>query len=124
MSPTLIPLFLAVGMVTGICAGLFGIGGGVILVPLLVLFFGYSQATASGISLTALLLPVGLLGVLQYWRAGRISGGQIRMGFLIAIGVFAGTYVGARIGTMLPDQVLRRSFAIFMALVAVKLWVA
>ena len=124
MNAAWIPLYVAVGIVTGICSGLFGIGGGVILVPFFVYAFGFSQTTASGVSLTALLLPVGILGVLEYWRAGKITGDQIRMGLMVAGGMFIGTYLGARLAVMLPTGTLRRVFSVFLALVAVKLWLA
>ena len=115
-------LMLLVGLVTGVFAGVFGVGGGVILVPILVLLFKYSQQAASGTSLVALLLPVGLLGVLEYHKTGRLSGGQIKLGLFIAVGLFFGTYFGARIGAALPTQILQKSFSVFLILIAVRLW--
>jgi len=110
------------GIVAGILSGLFGIGGGIILVPCLVLFFGYSQQAASGTSLVALLLPVGFFGVYEYYKAGKISGEHIKLGLIIAIGMFLGAYVGARMAVGLSPTVLRRSFAVFLALVSLKIW--
>ena len=112
---------LVVGVIAGIMSGLFGIGGGVILVPFLVLFMKYPQQTANGTSLVALLLPVGLLGVIEYYRAGKIESTHIRYGLLIAVGMFAGTYLGSLISIGLPPGVLRKGFAGFMAAVAVKM---
>ena len=117
-----IAYMVACGVAAGIMAGLFGIGGGIILVPLLVFGFGYTQQTASGTSLVALLLPVGFFGVYEYYKAGKISSEHIKLGLIIAIGMFLGTYIGARIAVGLSPMILRRSFAVFIALVGLKLW--
>lgn len=117
-------IFLAIGALVGVCSGIFGIGGGVILVPILVLGFGFAQITATGVSLTALLLPVGALGVWEYWRSGRLTSADVRVGLLIAVGIFLGTFVGARLAGHLPENVLRKGFAVLMAGVAIKLWLA
>ncbi len=116
--------YVLVGVLTGVMAGIFGIGGGVILVPILVLGFGFAQSAASGISLTALLLPVGILGVWDYWKSGRITAEQIKFGLLIAVGIFVGTFVGARAAGLLPETALRKGFSILLVAVAVKLWMA
>lgn len=115
------PLILT-GFMAGILSGMFGIGGGIVLVPMLVYFFGYAQSAATGTSLVALLLPVGILGVRQYYLSGRIGSEQIKTGLLIAIGLFIGAYFGARIATQLPDVNLRKGFAVFLVFVAARLW--
>jgi uncharacterized membrane protein YfcA len=112
------------GVAAGILAGLFGIGGGLVIIPILVFGFGYSQQAASGTSLVALLLPVGFFGVYEYYKAGKISSEHIKLGLIIAVGMFLGTYVGARIAVGLSPTVLRRSFAVFMVLVSIKLWLS
>lgn len=119
---TQIALLVMAGVLAGICSGLFGIGGGIVLVPFLVYVLGYSQVTASGTSLVALLLPVGLLGVLAYYQSGKIGPENIKAGLIIALGLFAGAYVGARIAIGLPELVLRRAFAVLIVFAAVKLW--
>ncbi len=117
-------LMLGIGISTGVFSGLFGIGGGVILVPILVLLFGYSQSEATGTALVALLLPVGFLGVLEYYRAGKISPLNIKIGLLFAVGIFLGAYLGARIGVSIPEKVLQRCFGVFMFLIAAKFIIA
>jgi uncharacterized membrane protein YfcA len=62
-----------VGLAAGVLAGLFGIGGGVLIVPALVYFAAMPIKTATGTSLGALLLPVGLLGAMAYWKAGHVD---------------------------------------------------
>src|SRR4051794_28975255 len=85
---------LALGFAAGILSGMFGIGGGLVIVPALVIFFGIGQKAATGTSMFALLWPVGLLGVFAYYRAGELS---IPHGACIAIGLFLGAYFGAQI---------------------------
>ena len=117
-----IGMMLVVGLITGVFSGVFGVGGGVILVPVLVLLLGYTQVAATGTSLVALLLPVGLLGVLEYYRSGRLGIPEIKTGLMIAVGLFFGAYVGAKIAVSLPQEVLRKSFALFLVFIAARLW--
>ncbi|MCM2280172.1 MAG: sulfite exporter TauE/SafE family protein [Oligoflexia bacterium] len=116
-------LFLALsGILAGVLAGMFGIGGGIVLVPILVLGLGYSQHTASGMSLVALLLPVGILGAVQYFKAGKISPEQVKLGLIISLGMFAGAYFGSRLAVAMPVENLRRGFAVLLGAVALKMW--
>ena len=116
-----VPYVLA-GLATGVLSGIFGIGGGIILVPILVAFFSMNQATASGTSLVALLLPVGGLGVWEYYRAGKIDHDHVIAGLAIAVGIAIGTFFGARFAMGLPELLLRRAFAVFLIFVAVRFW--
>ena len=115
---------LLIGLLAGICSGIFGIGGGVVLIPALVLFFKYPQAMANGTSLVALLLPVGLLGVLEYYKAGRIGAEQIWLGLYIAVGMFFGAYLGARLAVYLPTHILSKLFAAFLSFVAFRMFMS
>jgi uncharacterized membrane protein YfcA len=111
-------LIAAIGLVGGVLSGLFGIGGGLVIVPALILLAGFPIATAAGTSLAALLLPVGALGALEYFRAGHVD---IRAAAIIAVGLLIGAYFGARIGTSLPPEVAQRAFGIFLLLVGARL---
>ncbi len=113
---------LLVGLSAGLLSGLFGVGGGIIIVPAMALLFGMTQQSAIGTSLIALLLPVGLLGVMEYYRSGKISTENIWIGLVIAAGLFAGAYFGAKIATHLSNDTLRKAFAVFMGIVALHLW--
>jgi uncharacterized protein len=113
---------LAVGLLAGFLSGIFGIGGGLVIVPSLVFIFGYSQYTANGTSLVALLAPVGILGVLEYYWNGKIGPDNIKGGLIIAAGLFIGVYVGSKVAINLPEDLLRKCFAVFIFLVAIKLW--
>jgi uncharacterized membrane protein YfcA len=115
-------VFAFIGVLTGICAGVFGIGGGIVIVPTLIYFFGYEQYAANATSLVALLLPVGFLGVLEYYRSGKISPDQIKVGLMIAVGIFFGTLIGAKIAINLPQATLKKIFSVFLAFVALKMW--
>jgi len=100
---------------------MFGIGGGVIIVPVLVLLLGFDQKTASATSLFALVLPVGILGVLEYFRAGVLTSSHVRFGLLIAFGLFIGAYFGSKLTINLPEIHIKRGFAILLIAVAIKI---
>ncbi len=113
-----IALIAIIGLIGGVLSGLFGIGGGLVIVPALILVAGFPIATAAGTSLAALLLPVGLFGALEYYRAGNVD---IRAAAVIAVGLLIGAYFGARLGTMLPQQAVQRAFGVFLLVVGARL---
>ena len=112
-------IFLAIGLAAGVLSGLFGIGGGIVIVPALLFFARMSPATATGTSLGALLLPVGALGAWEYYRTGNLD---VRSSLLLAVGLFFGAYVGARLNHVLSPVQAKRAFAVFLVLVAARLW--
>ncbi len=118
---TVILVALAIGLGAGVLSGLFGIGGGVVIVPALVLGLGFEQKTAVGTSLGALILPVAALSVAQYHKAGHVD---VRTALLIAAGIFVGSLLGARVALGTSDLLLRRLFAVLLVAVAVRLAVA
>jgi uncharacterized membrane protein YfcA len=107
---------LALGFLAGILGGMFGIGGGLVIVPFLVLAFGLDQKTATGTSLFALLFPVGLLGVLEYWRRGEM---RVNYGAWIAFGLFLGAYFGARVTAGISPANMKRLYAVFLLVIGV-----
>lgn len=111
---------LLVGTLAGVFAGMFGIGGGLIIVPALVLLYGLKQHAAVGTSLGALLLPVGALSAWVYWKNGNLNVGYSA---LIAAGLLVGAYVGAKLVEPVSDLALRRMFGAFLLVISVKmLW--
>lgn len=110
---------LLVGLAAGVLAGLFGIGGGVLIVPALIYFAAMPIKTATGTSLGALLLPVGLLGALAYWKAGHVD---VRASLLVAAGLFIGALLGARVALTINSAALQRGFAVFLVLVAIRMF--
>ncbi|NTW84350.1 MAG: sulfite exporter TauE/SafE family protein [Chlorobiaceae bacterium] len=117
----IVPLLLT-GIIAGILSGMFGVGGGIIIVPILMIVFGMPQLNATATSLVALLLPVGLFGVIEYYRSGKIPMENIWLGLLIAAGLFVGAFFGAKIALHLPGKTLQKSFAVFLGIVALRLW--
>src|SRR2546428_13708901 len=95
------------GLVAGVLSGLFGIGGAILIVPSLVLLFKLDQHTASGTSLAALLLPVGLLGMLQYYKRGQVN---LTYAALIAVGLFVGAPLRAQVAGAVAGATPRRAF--------------
>lgn len=114
MTMSFIATGLALGLIAGIAAGMFGIGGGLIVVPILVLGYGLDQKSATGTSLFAIMWPVGILGVLEYYKRGEM---KPDLGGLIAIGMLFGTLIGAKIVAGFSQASLQKLYAIFLFLV-------
>lgn len=106
-----------IGLAGGLLSGVFGIGGGLIIVPALVAFAGFSLTGAAGTTLAALLLPVGALGAMEYWRTGQVD---LRAAGLIALGLLVGAYLGARVGLSLPTAVVQRAFGLLLLGVGIR----
>lgn len=104
------PWLILVGAAAGIFAGLFGIGGGIIIVPALILLSGFPLVKATGTSLAAILLPVGILGVFAYYKARIID---LRASAFIAAGLLTSVIVGAWLANTLPVDLMRKFFAVF-----------
>jgi uncharacterized membrane protein YfcA len=107
---------LLTGVAGGIASGLFGIGGGVIMVPILGLLLGFSQHRAQGTSLVALIPPTGILAVMTYAKAGYVSW---QTGLLLIPGVFLGGIAGGHIAKRIPAARMRRIFAVLMLLLGI-----
>jgi uncharacterized membrane protein YfcA len=112
-------VFVLIGLAAGLLSGLFGIGGGLFIIPALVLLANYPTKLAIGTSLGALLLPVGLLGAYTYYQHGNLN---MKTSILLASGLFLGAWGGARIAQLIPGPTLQRMFAVFIVVVAIRLW--
>lgn len=99
---------LATATGVGVMGGMFGVGGGVLLVPLLGLLFHFDQHTAQGTSLVALVPPTGLLALLNYWQQGQVD---VRVGLLLMPGVFLGGMLGSKLALRLSPRGMRQMFA-------------
>jgi hypothetical protein len=106
---------LIIGGFAGLLGGLFGIGGGIIIVPAVVVGFGFSQHKAQGTSLVALLAPVGILALVEYYKRGETD---LKLGGLIALGFLFGALFGSRFALNLDEFIMRRAFAAFLVIVA------
>lgn len=111
--------YFAIGIIAGLLSGFFGIGGGIVIVPALMLIARLKPETAAGTSLAALLLPVGALGAWHYYRNGHV---EVRAALWIAVGLLLGAWLGAVIALRLPVKELQRAFALFLCVVAAQLW--
>jgi uncharacterized protein len=116
---TTLLVFLAIGLGAGVLSGLFGIGGGIVIVPALIYLAKLEPQTATGTSLAVFLLPVGFLGALNYYRAGHVN---VRATLLLAAGVFVGGYFGSKLNLSLPPAQVKRAFAILLLFVATRMW--
>ncbi len=106
-------ILLAIGVTAGFASGLFGIGGGVLIVPALVYILGFSQHRATGTSLVVLLPPVGLGAVLEYARHGNVDW---KAALLVAFAMFLGAWLGALGSNKLTGPILRLTFGVFVVL--------
>jgi len=111
-------IIILVGIAAGILGGLVGVGGGIIIVPALVYFVGFSQKTAQGTSLGLIMLPVGIFGVLQYYKQGHVD---FRIVGILAVGFLAGSYFGSKVALSLPQETIKKVFAILMIVIAIKM---
>lgn len=105
--------FLLAGVVGGIASGLFGIGGGIVLIPIFGLLLAFDQHKAQGTSLVALIPPTGLLAVLAYAKAGYVSW---LTGVLLVPGLFVGGIIGAKIAKRIEPRRMRQVFAVLLFL--------
>lgn len=111
MTLSSITLLLMIGLVSGIASGLFGIGGGLLIVPGLIYLAGFSQHAATGTSLAVLLPPAGLAAVIEYYRHGNVD---LKAALIVAAGLFVGGWFGAVIANQLAGPYLRLGFGIFV----------
>ena len=118
MDTQIILIVILIGIAAGMLSGLVGIGGGLIIVPALVYFLGMSQHTAQGTSLGLILLPVGILAVLAYYKQGHVD---VKIVGLLAIGFIAGSYLGSKISLSLSQETVKKIFAVLMILIAIKM---
>ena len=108
-------LYLVLGLTAGTLSGLFGIGGGIILIPALVFLVGLSQHDAQGTTLAIMLLPIGLLAVMKYYQSGHV---HFYIAAFICIGFLIGGLIGANMAVALPNLVLRKAFGVFLVIIA------
>ena len=118
MTTATILLLLLVGLIAGILSGLVGVGGGIIMVPALVIFLGFTQKQAQGTSLGIMLLPVGILAVIQYYKQGYINFNSV---FIISAAFVVGGFLGSKLALNISDEKMKKVFAIVLMLVSLKM---
>jgi uncharacterized protein len=119
METSIILLLTIIGLIVGFFGGMFGVGGGVILIPALVYIIGMEQHTAQGTSVAILLPPIGIVAAYNYYKAGHVN---IKYAIIIAITFIIGSYFGSILAVHLPDQVSKRIFAVILFLISIKMF--
>ncbi len=118
MSINTLIILAVIGLLAGFISGSLGVGGGIIIVPALVFFLGFTQHQAQGISLGMMLAPIGLLSFYNYYREGYTS---IKFSLLLLIVFFAGSYIGSRLAVHLPAATLKKVFGGLMLIAGVRM---
>jgi uncharacterized membrane protein YfcA len=118
MSGSMILILIVIGIITGVMAGMLGIGGAIIMIPALVFLLGISQQTAQGTSLAVMLPPVGIIAAYNYYKAGQVN---IRFAIILAVFFLVGSYFGSKLALNLPQPLLKKIFGILLLLVAAKM---
>jgi uncharacterized protein len=118
MNLTTIIILILIGLMAGVFGGMFGVGGAIVMIPAMVYFLGVDQHTAQGTSLAVMLPPIGLFAAYNYYKDGQVN---IWYAVIIAITFMIGGYFGSKIALNLPEQLMKKVFAVFLILVALKL---
>jgi uncharacterized membrane protein YfcA len=118
MSTSMLLILIVIGIITGIMAGMLGIGGAVIMIPALVYLLGVSQQTAQGTSLAVMLPPIGVIAAYNYYRAGHVD---IRFAIILAVFFLVGSYFGSKLALNIPENILKKIFGILLMIVAAKM---
>ena len=111
-------ILIVIGLLAGILSGLVGVGGGILMIPLLIMFLGLTQHQAQGTALFAMLPPIGILAAMNYYKEGFV---KWEYAAVIALTFVVGGYFGSKLAISLPDQTVRRVFGVIMLIGAIKL---
>jgi len=114
-------LYIILGLIAGVFGGMFGIGGGTILIPALVYLFGLTQHQAQGTTLAIMVAPIGLLAALRYYYSGNV---KLGMAGFICLGFFMGGLIGAHWVQGLSDLLMKRLFGVFLLIIAMRMILA
>jgi uncharacterized membrane protein YfcA len=118
MPASMLVSLLIIGAITGIMAGMLGIGGAIIMIPALVYILGFSQTMAQGTSLAVMLPPIGIFAAYNYYKAGQAN---IKFALILAAAFIIGSYLGSKFALTIPQAILKKIFAILLLLVAAKM---
>ena len=119
MTPTQIIITGLIGLAAGALSGLLGLGGAIVIIPALVMLLGFSQQMAQGTTLIMMVLPVGALAAWQYYQQGFVD---IKTALILAAMFFIGGYFGAKFAIHIPQETMKKGFAVVLVLIAVKMW--
>jgi hypothetical protein len=119
MDMTTILLLIIIGLVAGTLGGMVGLGGGIILIPALILIMKLDQQTAQGTSIAVMLPPIGLFAVYNYYKAGYVN---MKYAFVIAMAFMVGGYFGSSLALKLSPDVMRKVFSVVLVVIAIKMF--
>lgn len=111
-------ILIVIGLLAGILSGLVGVGGGILMIPLLIMLLGLTQHQAQGTALFAMLPPIGILAAMNYYKEGFV---KWEYAAVMALTFVVGGYFGSKLSINLPDQTVRRVFGVIMLIGAIKL---
>ena len=111
-------LLILIGVLAGTLSGLVGVGGGIVIVPALILFMGFTQHQAQGTSLGLLLLPVGILAVVNYYNKGYVD---IKVVAVMSVAFIIGGWLGSKLAISLSQETVRKIFAVILLYTAIKM---
>lgn len=118
MSVNEIILLAAIGLIGGILGGMTGLGGGVIIIPMLVYFMGMSQQTAQGTNLFMMLPPIGIMATYSYYKAGYVD---IKFAIILMIAFIAGSYLSSLFAVSIPEKMMRKIFGVMLLAISIKM---
>ena len=118
LSFSTILILVVIGVCAGLLSGFVGVGGGMIIVPGLIYLLGKGQLEAQGTSLAVIMLPVGILGVMNYYKAGNVN---INYALVIAIAFVVGSYFGSKYALKVPEHKIKVIFGVFLLYVAIRM---
>jgi uncharacterized protein len=118
MSGSTFLVLILIGLAAGVLAGMVGLGGGIILIPALMLFLSMDQRMAQGTTVAIMLPPIGFFAAFNYYKAGYVN---IKYALIIAIVFMVGGYLGSKLALNLPVPVLKKMFAVLLVVIAAKM---
>jgi uncharacterized membrane protein YfcA len=118
MATSMVLILIVIGIITGIMAGMLGIGGAIIMIPALVFLIGFNQQMAQGTSLAVMLPPIGIFAAYNYWKAGQVD---IKVAMILAATFIVGSYFGSKFALNIPQALLKKIFGVLLLLVAAKM---
>ncbi|MCB0395794.1 MAG: sulfite exporter TauE/SafE family protein [Flavobacteriales bacterium] len=108
-----------IGIAAGLLSGIMGLGGAIIIIPALVMLLGFSQQMAQGTALLMMVMPVGALAAWQYYKEGNVD---MRSALILGVTFFVSGFIGAKFANQIPQDILKKTFAVFLVLIAIKMF--
>ncbi len=112
-------ILVLIGLTAGLFGGMLGIGGGLIIIPALIYFAGFSEHQAIGTSLAVMLPPIGLFAAYNYYISGHVN---VKYALIIAVVFMIGSYFSSKIAVNMPENVIRKIFSVFLFIIAIKMF--